>query len=54
MSVSTVKSPVLNDSQTLEEVVNCLTEHIPIQAQVVVHSNDKLKSVVQYQSYALS
>ncbi len=25
--------PVLTDSKTLNEVVNCLTEHIPIQTQ---------------------
>ncbi|MGF1676428.1 MAG: hypothetical protein ACFCUV_22520 [Rivularia sp. (in: cyanobacteria)] len=26
-------TPVLTDSKTLEEVVNCLTEHIPIKTQ---------------------
>ncbi len=28
-----VTEPVLTDSKTLNEVVNCLTEHIPIQTQ---------------------
>ena len=27
------KEPVLTDSKTLNEVVNCLTEHIPIRTQ---------------------
>ena len=31
--MSTANSPVLTDSDTLEEVVNCLTEHIPIKTQ---------------------
>ena len=31
--VSTATRPVLTDSKTLSEVVNCLTEHIPIQTQ---------------------
>lgn len=26
-------SPILTDKETLEEVVNCLTEHIPIKTQ---------------------
>ena len=30
----TATTPVLTDSKTLEEVVNSLTEHIPIQTQV--------------------
>ncbi|MBN3880147.1 MAG: hypothetical protein V7K22_20865 [Nostoc sp.] len=29
----TATTPVLTDSKTLNEVVNCLTENIPIQAQ---------------------
>ncbi|MEH2127646.1 hypothetical protein [Nostoc sp.] len=29
----TATTPVLTDSKTLNEVVNCLTEHIPIQTQ---------------------
>lgn len=29
----TATTPVLTDSKTLNEVVNCLTEHIPIKAQ---------------------
>jgi putative transposase len=29
----TTTKPVLTDSKTLNEVVNCLTEHIPIQTQ---------------------
>lgn len=33
MSVSTTNSPALTDSKTLEEVVNCLTENIPIKTQ---------------------
>ncbi|MFN6462358.1 MAG: hypothetical protein RMZ41_010985 [Nostoc sp. DedVER02] len=28
-----LKEPVLTDSKTLNEVVNCLTEHIPIPTQ---------------------
>jgi putative transposase len=31
--VSTATPPVLTDSKTLSEVVNCLTEHIPIKTQ---------------------
>ena len=31
--VSTATRPVLTDSKTLSEVVNCLTEHIPIKTQ---------------------
>jgi hypothetical protein len=31
--MSTANSPILTDSKTLEEVVNCLTEHIPIKTQ---------------------
>ncbi len=30
---STATAPVLTDSKTLKEVVNCLTEHIPITTQ---------------------
>ncbi len=33
MSVNKANSPTLTDSKTLEEVVNCLTEHIPIKSQ---------------------
>ena len=29
----TATKPVLTDSKTVNEVVNCLTEHIPIQTQ---------------------
>ncbi len=31
--VSTTTRPVLTDSKTLSEVVNCLIEHIPIKIQ---------------------
>ncbi|BAZ24217.1 transposase, IS4 [Kalymmatonema gypsitolerans NIES-4073] len=31
--VTTVNLPVLSDSKTLNEVVNCLTENIPIKTQ---------------------
>jgi putative transposase len=31
--VGTATTPVLTDSKTLKEVVNCLTEHIPINIQ---------------------
>ncbi len=31
--MSTTNFSVLTDSQTVEEVVNCLTEHIPIKTQ---------------------
>ncbi len=31
--VTTVNTPVLSDSKTLNEAVNCLTENIPIKTQ---------------------
>jgi hypothetical protein len=33
----TANMPVLTDSKTLNEVVNCLTENIPIQTHGIIH-----------------
>ncbi len=44
----TTTKPVLTDSKTLNEVVNCLTEHISIQTQGKCKQQNTLVAIITY------